>query len=75
MKRIRRLYPNAVQLAYERNASGGEQRLRDGRAALERPQEVIANFVGFVRETEITDAESALVDTALGDLAVTGEVA
>lgn len=73
MKRIRRLYPNAVQLSYERNASSGELRIRDGRAALERPQEVIANFVGFVRETEITEAESSLVDTALGDLVVAGE--
>ena len=73
MKRIRRLYPNAVQLSYERNASTGEQRLRDGRAALERPQEVIADFVGFVRETEITEAERALVDIALGDLVVAGE--
>ncbi len=73
MKRIRRLYPNAVQLAYERNATPGEQRLREGRAALERPQEVIANFVGFVREQEISEAERALVETALGDLVVSGE--
>ena len=73
MKRIRRLYPNAVQLAYERNATSGEQRLRDGRASLERPQEVIANFVGFVREQEISEAERGLVDTALGDLVLAGE--
>lgn len=73
MKRIRRLYPNAVQLAYERNATPGEQRLREGRAALERPQEVIANFVGFVREQEISEAERALVESALGDIAVAGD--
>jgi exonuclease SbcD len=73
MKRIRRLYPNAVQLAYERNATPGEQRLREGRAALERPQEVIANFVGFVREQQISEAERALVESALGDIAVAGE--
>ena len=73
MKRVRKLYPNAVQLAYERNAAPGEQRLRDGKAALERPQEVIADFVGFVREKEISEAERALVDVALGDLVVPGE--
>lgn len=73
MKRIRRLCPNAVQLAYQRNDTPGEQRLREGRAALERPQEVIANFVGFVREQEISEAERALVETALGDMAVAGE--
>ncbi len=73
MKRIRKLYPNAVQLAYERNATPGEQRLREGRASLERPQEVIGNFVGFVREQEISEAECALVETALGDLVVAGE--
>ena len=73
MKRIRRLYPNAVKLAYERNATPGEQRLREGRAALERPQEVIANFVGCVREQEISEAERALVKTALGDMVVAGE--
>lgn len=73
MKRIRKLYPNAVQLAYERNAAPGEQRLREGRAALERPQEVIANFVGFVREQEISEAERTLVETALGDMVVAGE--
>ena len=73
MKRIRKLYPNAVQLAYERNATPGEQRLREGRAALERPPEVIANFGGFVREQEISEAERALVETALGDMVVAGE--
>lgn len=73
MKRIRKLYPNAVQLAYERDSSPGEQRLRDGRAALDQPQQVIANFVGFVREKEISEAERALVDTALRELTVAGE--
>lgn len=70
MKRLRRLYPNAVQLTYERNGVPGEERLREGRAALERPQEVIADFVNFARGREIDEAERALVDARLGDLIV-----
>lgn len=73
MKRIRELYPNAVQLAYERDVSTGEQRLRDGRAALESPKEMVAQFVGFVREKGITEAESALVVEKLAGLAPAGE--
>lgn len=73
MKRIRWLYPNAVRLSYERSATTREQRMRDGRAALERPQEVIADFVGFVREKQITQAEAALVDTALAAFVTAGE--
>ncbi len=70
MKRIRRVYPNAVQLAYDRNGVPGEERMRQGRAALERPQEVIADFVNFARGREIDEKEHALVDAALGDLVV-----
>lgn len=73
MKRIRQLYPNAVQLAYERDEPTGEQRLRDGRAALESPKEMIAQFVGFVREKGITEAETALVAEKLAALAPAGE--
>lgn len=73
MKRIRELYPNAVQLAYERDLSTDEQRLRDGRTALESPKEMIAQFVGFVREKGITEAESALVAEKLAALAPAGE--
>jgi exonuclease SbcD len=75
MKRLRRLYPYAVQLSYERNESSGERSLRDGRAALERPQDVIANFMGFVREKPMTDAEGSLVVEALADCAIAGEEA
>lgn len=73
MKRIRELYPNAVQLAYERDEPTGERRLRDGRAALESPKEMIAQFVGFVRENGITEAETALVAEKLAALAPAGE--
>lgn len=73
MKRIRELYPNAVQLAYERDVSTGEQRLRDGRATLESPKEMVAQFVGFVREKGISEAESALVAEKLAALAPAGE--
>lgn len=73
MKRVRALHPNAVKLTYERQATPTEQRLREGRAALERPPEVIADFMGFVRGSGITDAERGLVETALADLAVAGE--
>lgn len=75
MKRLRRLYPYAVQLSYERSESSGERSLRDGRAALERPQDVIASFMGFVREKPMTDAEGSLVVEALADLAIAGEEA
>ena len=75
MKRLRRLYPHAVQLSYERSESAGERALRDGRAALERPQDVIASFMGFVREKPMTEAEGSLVVEALADLAIAGEEA
>lgn len=75
MKRLRKLYPHAVQLSYERSESPGEQRLREGHAALDQPQDVIANFMGFVREKPLTDAEGALVVEALAELATAGEEA
>jgi len=70
MRRIRVLYPNAVQLTYERDEAPREQRLADGRAALDQPREVVANFVQFVRDSPITDAEAALVDGAVAELVV-----
>ena len=73
MKRIRTLYPNAVQLTYERDATPSEQRLRDGRAALDQPREVIANFVQFVRENPISTAEAAIVDEAIAEYVIDGE--
>lgn len=73
MKRIRKLYPNAVQLSYERSVTTGEQRLREGRTALDQPRHVIDNFLGAVRDRPISEAEGALVDMTLGDLAVAGE--
>jgi exonuclease SbcD len=75
MKRLRALYPNAVQLSYERDDRPQNRQLAEGRAALDQPREVIANFVRFVRETPITDAEKALVDEAVADLAAGGEAA
>ncbi|KEQ53723.1 exonuclease SbcCD subunit D [Sphingobium chlorophenolicum] len=75
MKRLRVLYPNAVQLSYERDDRSQERQLAEGRAALDQPGEVIANFVRFVREAPITDAEKALVDEVVADLAAGGEAA
>lgn len=68
MKRMREIYPNAVQLAYER-----ERRLSEPRADLERasntPQRIVADFIGFVRENPLSEEEAALVEAQLGKLA------
>lgn len=73
MKRLRRLYPHAVQLRYEGQESVGQRSLAEGRAALDQPHDVIASFVGFVRERPMTDAEGTLVAEALADLAIPGD--
>lgn len=73
MKRIRVLYPNAVQLTYERDGAPTTQSLREGRAALDEPHKVIANFIEFVRENPMSEAEGHLVEEAIADLSVAGE--
>jgi exonuclease SbcD len=73
MKRLRKLYPHAVKLTYERTATAGERSPGEGRTALELPQDVIANFMAFVREKPITVAESSLVEEALAEIAAAGD--
>ena len=42
---------------------------------MDQPLDVIANFIGFVREKPMTDEEGALVAEALAELATAGEAA
>lgn len=73
MKRIRTVYPNAVQLSYERNAAPTATSLSEGAAALDQPRQVIEKFIRFIREDPISNAEGLLVDEAIAELAVVGE--
>jgi exonuclease SbcD len=68
MKRIRALYPNAVQLAYERQTRSLEQGLSEGRAVIDAPDVLVSDFVAFVREDPLSEAECALVADVLGTL-------
>lgn len=68
MKRIRALYPNAVQLSYERSIRPIEERLSEGRAAIDDPETLTANFLGFVRDEPASDAETALVASLVREL-------
>ena len=65
MKRIRALYPNAVQLTYERNERAIEQKLTEGRAAIDDPATLVADFIEFVRGEAPSEVETQLVSTLI----------
>ena len=65
MKRIRAKFPNAVQLAYERQREEAEGRLHARSSALDDPKAVIGNFMSLVRQSGLTDAEQSIVDDLL----------
>ena len=71
MKRIRALYPNAVQLAYERNERPLAQRLEEQRAAIDDPYTLSSTFLEIVRGDPMSEAETGIVASALNALATT----
>jgi exonuclease SbcD len=73
MKRIRALFPNAVQLAYERNERPVAQRLEEQRAAIDDPHTLASTFLDIVRGDPLTEAEADIVASALNAFA-TAEV-
>lgn len=71
MKRIRALYPNAVQLAYERNERPVAQRLEEQRAAIDDPHALASTFLDIVRGDPLSEAEAGIVASALNAFATT----
>ncbi len=65
MKRIRAVYPNAVQLAYERGERPVAQRLEEQRAAIDDPHALASTFLGFIRGEPLSEAEGQIVASAL----------
>lgn len=75
MKRMRQIYPNAVQLNYETDGAPTGQKLENGRSSLDAPQQVVAQFLSAVRSLEFAKTEQALVDEALNELAIESDAA
>lgn len=65
MKRIRVLYPNAVQLSYERAERTLEEKLGEGRAAIDDPDTLISDFIEFVRGEAPGEVDTQLVNTLI----------
>jgi len=73
MKRIRAVYPNAVQLAYERSERPVAQRLEEQRAAIDDPHALSSTFLDFVRGEPLTEAEGQIVASAIRAFETTEE--
>lgn len=65
MKRIRALYPNAVQLGYERAERTIEEKLGEGRAAIDDPETLVSDFIEFVRGEALGEVDAQLVNTLI----------
>jgi exonuclease SbcD len=65
MKRIRALYPNAVQLSYERTERTLEEKLGEGRAAIDAPENLVSDFLEFVRGEAPGEGDTILVNTLI----------
>ncbi len=65
MKRIRVLYPNAVQLSYERAGRTLEEKLGEGRAAIDDPETLVSDFIEFVRGEAPGEVDTQLVNTLI----------
>jgi exonuclease SbcD len=65
MKRIRVLYPNAVQLSYERAERTLEEKLGEGRAAIDDPETLVSDFIEFVRGEAPGEIDTQLVNTLI----------
>ena len=76
MKRLRAIFPNACELRYERDARAPEiKALGEGRVAVTDPLDVIADFLAFVREDAMSDAERNIAARGLHDLRQAEELA
>ena len=65
MKRLREVYPNAVQLTYDRDAPQGDVDASLEAPSLDTPHQLIARFLSDVRGEAISEKEEALVSTAI----------
>jgi exonuclease SbcD len=65
MKRIRVLYPNAVQLSYERAERTLEEKLGEGRAAIDDPETLVSDFIEFVRGEPAAEVDTQLVSALI----------
>lgn len=65
MKRIRVLYPNAVQLSYERAERTLEEKLGEGRAAIDDPETLVSEFIEFVSGEVPGEADTQLVNALI----------
>ena len=65
MKRLREVYPNAVQLTYERDTPQGDVDASPETPSLDTPHQLIARFLSDVRGEAITENEETLVATAI----------
>lgn len=74
MKRVRVIYPNAVQLSYERNERPLEQRLTEQTAAINDPHALATAFMDFVRGDPLSESEGEILAAALHTFAITEEV-
>lgn len=61
MKRIRDVYPNAVQLTYERDSKTIEERLLEGTMAIDDPETLVGEFLSFVRDAPPSESESEII--------------
>ena len=68
MKRVREVFPNAVQLLYERDEKSIEQRLQEGAAKIDDPETLVADFLELVRERPPSDPEKKIVAELVKDL-------
>lgn len=75
MKRIREVYPNAVQLTYEWDTAVALQNAPEAAPQLQSPAEVVAGFLEQVRGEPITETEAELVAARLQELAAQADAA
>jgi exonuclease SbcD len=75
MKRIREVYPNAVQLSYEWDRAVLGPSALEEEASLQSPAEVVAGFLEQIRGDPMNDTEAKLVAAGLHDLAVEADAA
>jgi DNA repair protein SbcD/Mre11 len=75
MKRVREVYPNAVQLSYEWDTPAAVLNVSEAAPQLQSPTEVVASFLEQVRGDPISETEADLVAARLQGLAVEAEEA
>ena len=72
MKQVRELYPNASALSYERDETTHDVIHSEVvKATLNKPVDVLAEFLTHVRGASQNDAETAIINESLARLAET----